>query len=76
MRYFCPSRMLVFGWRLAEAVVMNRPLIADRFPCAWLGTDWLTVVLGWRAAVAEETNLPLTEDRLTFPISRSLDRCP
>ena len=65
--------MLVFGWRLAEASVTNRPLIADRLPYAWLGTVWLIVVFGWRAAVAEDTNLPVLADRLTLAIARSFD---
>jgi hypothetical protein len=70
-RLYRPSRTLVFGWRFAEASVMNRPLIAERLPCAWLGTVWLIVVFGWRAAVAEDTNLPVPADRLTLAIAHS-----
>lgn len=71
--------MLVFGCRPAAALLMKRPVIAERLPRAPLGTVCVTVVFGLRAAVRPETKRPvraLREMRAMFFTSFLLSSRP
>lgn len=60
-----PSEMLVLGCRAAAAPLMKRPVVAERYPDALLGTVCTTLVRGDLATVLALTNRPVAALRAT-----------
>jgi hypothetical protein len=61
-----PSEMLLPGFLAAVPELMKRPVTADRYPLALLGTVWVTVVRGDFAAVRGLTKRPVAALRETL----------